>query len=76
VEDLARMIPVVLAEAGTVDRTVSLLVVDNDPDESARPVVEGFADHGIRYIPQPESVYAEYARPTLPHRRPEGSPGS
>ena len=50
VEDLARTVPALLTEAATVDRGVSMLVVDNDPDGSAEPVVAPYADRGVRYL--------------------------
>jgi len=50
-EDLARAVPAFLEQAAP--RGAGLLVVDNDPDASARPYVEGLADERVRYVHEP-----------------------
>jgi succinoglycan biosynthesis protein ExoM len=53
--DLAELLPLLDREAAAVDDDVEILVVDNDPAESGRPVVDG-SDAGavpVRYVPEP-----------------------
>jgi glycosyltransferase involved in cell wall biosynthesis len=52
-DDLRRAVPAFRAEADTVDRPVRLLVVDNDPDGSARDFVVGLSDPLIDYVHEP-----------------------
>jgi succinoglycan biosynthesis protein ExoM len=55
-DDLAALLPLLLEQAAAVegpDRTVDVLVVDNDPAQSARPVVETLAAERVRYVPEP-----------------------
>jgi glycosyltransferase involved in cell wall biosynthesis len=49
-DDLAAAVPALLAQAGTVHDEVRLLVVDNDPDASARTYVEA---SGADYVHEP-----------------------
>ncbi|MGY4643593.1 glycosyltransferase family 2 protein [Cellulomonas sp. URHB0016] len=49
-DDLAVAVPALLAQAGTVPDEVRLLVVDNDPDGSARGLVEA---SGAHYVHEP-----------------------
>ncbi len=50
-QDLAQAVPAFLAQAAAHDAT--LLVVDNDPDGSARGWVEGLDDPRVRYVHEP-----------------------
>jgi succinoglycan biosynthesis protein ExoM len=59
-DNLRTMIPMLLSQArllekreGTRCYEVDVLVVDNDPEESARTVVERFAQDTVRYVPEP-----------------------
>jgi len=55
--DLTAVLPLLLAQAGELtdgDRTVEVLVVDNDPDGSGRPVVDALGDPRLRYVLEPE----------------------
>ena len=55
--DLAAVLPLLLeqaAELATGYRTVEVLVVDNDPDGSGRPVVQTMGDPRVRYVAEPE----------------------
>ena len=48
--DLREVLPLLLAQASRVDAPTEVLVVDNDPDASARDLVRGLADPGaLRY---------------------------
>jgi hypothetical protein len=51
-DDLAAALPLVLDQAGQLDGPVEVLIVDNDPDGSARSQVEAFA--GVRYEHEPK----------------------
>ncbi len=52
--ELASLLPQLLAQAGDLPgRRVQVLVVDNDPDGSARAVVEAAADDRVRYAHEP-----------------------
>jgi succinoglycan biosynthesis protein ExoM len=62
-ENLRTMIPQLLHQARQLEAwgvgaaevpcRVDILVVDNDPDESARPVVEGLSSDSVRYAAEP-----------------------
>lgn len=49
--DLAAALPLLLAQAASVDPPAAVLVVDNDPDGGARGTVESFP--GVRYAHEP-----------------------
>lgn len=51
--DLDAAIAAVLVDAASVDHPVAVLVVDNDPEGSARPVVAGYHSAGVRYVCEP-----------------------
>ncbi|WP_171586375.1 glycosyltransferase [Arthrobacter sp. 260] len=48
--ELARLLPLLQRQAATSPLPTSVLVVDNDPDRSAEPVVLGLAQPGMRYV--------------------------
>lgn len=55
---VADLVPAIVLQfdelvAEPVARTWALVIVDNDPEQSARPVVSGFTDARIRYVTQP-----------------------
>ena len=55
-EDLAAALPMLLdqaAEVATPDRPVEVLVVDNDPEASGRPVVDRLSAPRVRYVVEP-----------------------
>ncbi|MEL4320455.1 glycosyltransferase [Leifsonia sp. YIM 134122] len=52
-DDLAALLPLLKVEAASVDVEVDVLVVDNDPDASARDLVTGHAGQGVRYVHEP-----------------------
>lgn len=57
--DLAEALPLVIEQAGQANRalenniSVDVLVIDNDPDLSARPVVDSLASNLVRYVAEP-----------------------
>lgn len=51
-EDIAAALPLLVEQARAVPHDVEVLVVDNDTTDSARGVVEGFADE-VRYVHEP-----------------------
>jgi len=52
--DLREVLPLLLAQTHRVDASTEVLVVDNDPDASARDLVRGLADPGaVRYVHEP-----------------------
>lgn len=58
-DTLAATLPVALAQlttrsAAEPDLTTEVLVIDNDPDGSARQIAERFTDQGLRYVIEPE----------------------
>ncbi|MFC7623338.1 glycosyltransferase family 2 protein [Microlunatus sp. GCM10028923] len=54
-ESLAASLPVVLDQLGKDPELIAeILVVDNDPDGSARSTAETFLDQGLRYLVEPE----------------------
>ena len=56
-DDLTAVLPLLLAEAAehsSAGRTVEVLVVDNDPEASGRPVVDAVGDPRVRYVLEPE----------------------
>lgn len=56
-DDLRELLPLLLARAVSIDPTrwtVTVLVIDNDPDESARPVVATVGSGLLRYTAEPE----------------------
>ena len=54
--DLAEALPLVLQQLdeAPADRTVDVLVVDNDPAGSGGPVVRALADSRVRHVVEPE----------------------
>jgi len=53
-EELAGLLPELALQRGTVaDRSIEILVVDNDPDASGRHVVAEHAAAGVRYAHEP-----------------------
>jgi GT2 family glycosyltransferase len=52
--DLAEAIPAILGHSTASVPAATLVVVDNDPQASARDTVEGFADRGVRYLHEPK----------------------
>lgn len=50
-DDLARVLPLLAEQARSVPDDVTVLVVDNDPDGSARSQVDGLP--GVRYVHEP-----------------------
>ncbi|MCL2422385.1 MAG: glycosyltransferase [Micrococcales bacterium] len=52
-DDLEQAVPAFAAELDTVSGPTRLLVVDNDPDGSARDTVAAFDDAKVRYVHEP-----------------------
>jgi len=52
-EELRGLIPELYAQITAAGRDFDVMVVDNDPDASARDVVASFADLGVRYVHEP-----------------------
>lgn len=52
-DDLAELLPLLVEQASEVEHEVGIVVVDNDPEASARPFVEGFGSDRIRYRHEP-----------------------
>lgn len=50
---LAGLLPLVTDELASLGPGHRLVVVDNDPDESARSLVEDWAERGVEYAPEP-----------------------
>jgi succinoglycan biosynthesis protein ExoM len=53
-DDLILAIPPLLREAATVTPRATVLIIDNDPDGGAEPVVTPLAVQGVRYVHEPE----------------------
>ena len=59
--DITTLLPLLIAQArevsaagdGSSGLSIEILVVDNDPDASARGLVEGLAEQGVRYECEP-----------------------
>jgi succinoglycan biosynthesis protein ExoM len=52
-DDLRELLPELIAQADTVQDAVEIVVIDNDPEASARALVEGFASNAVRYGHEP-----------------------
>ncbi|WP_210509041.1 glycosyltransferase family 2 protein [Naasia sp. SYSU D00057] len=52
-DDLAELLPALVAQRATVPDSVDILIVDNDPDAGAREQVAAFG-RGVRYVHAPE----------------------
>jgi succinoglycan biosynthesis protein ExoM len=52
-ELLERLLDALAPELSSIDPPARVLVVDNDPDHSARPVVDGRAAMGVTYVSEP-----------------------
>lgn len=52
-EELRGLIPELSAQITAAGRDFDVMVVDNDPEASARDVVASFADLGVRYVHEP-----------------------
>lgn len=52
-DDLAAALPLLVEQLSGIDENGELLVVDNDPEASARELVAGFAGVGVRYAHEP-----------------------
>lgn len=52
-DDLADAIPTVLKQTRLLDPPATLMIIDNDPEASAREAVRAFADDGVRYVHEP-----------------------
>jgi succinoglycan biosynthesis protein ExoM len=50
---LERLLPRLVDQAQRQDESVAIVIVDNDPEESARSVVERWADQGVCYLTEP-----------------------
>src|SRR5215213_9640016 len=51
---LSRILPELVRQTSSYVGSASILVVDNDPDESARDAVIAWADQGVRYVHEPK----------------------
>jgi glycosyltransferase involved in cell wall biosynthesis len=49
---LEAVLPELVAQANSVEDETRIVIVDNDPDESARGVVESWHDVGVTYVPE------------------------
>ena len=47
------LLPLVVEQAESLAHDAWVLVVDNDPEESAREVVTSFSARGVEYVPEP-----------------------
>lgn len=52
-EELRGLIPELAAQVDAAGRVIDVMVVDNDPEASAREVVASFAGLGVRYVHEP-----------------------
>ena len=50
---LPDLLTALVAQAGTIEPRATVVIVDNDPDASAGPVVSAWAQHGVRYVHEP-----------------------
>ncbi len=66
---LARLLPHLLSQAVELDPPAAVLIVDNDPDRSASPVVASVTVDGraARYLPEPEPGIAAARNAALDH---------
>ena len=53
-DELAATLPLLLDQMASVSARTRILVVDNDPDGSARPVVDALGDDRIAYAVEPQ----------------------
>lgn len=53
-EAIAQLIPHLIEQANSVDIRAGVIVVDNDPNGSAREIVEAYRDHGVVYVHEPQ----------------------
>jgi len=52
-EELRGLIPELAVQVSSAGRDFDVMVVDNDPEASAREVVASFAEFGVRYVHEP-----------------------
>jgi hypothetical protein len=50
---LDAVIPQLIAQSSSVDDDTRIVIVDNDPEESARSVVESWSHAPVTYVPEP-----------------------
>lgn len=50
---LPDLLTALVAQAGAVEPAVTVVVVDNDPDGGAEPVVSAWSGRGVRYVHEP-----------------------
>lgn len=51
---LERILPLLVEQANSLASPASVLVVDNDPDASAREAVAAWSSNGVRYVHEPK----------------------
>lgn len=52
-ELLETLLPLVVRQTEALPHTTRVVVVDNDPEQSAKDVVVGFAEHAVEYYSEP-----------------------